>query len=193
MLESNFQELWPEAGCDEAGRGCLAGPVFAASLYFPQDFFHPEIQDSKKLKPLDRLRLRDIIEKNALSFSVKKIDAPRIDEINILQASMEAMHACIKELKPAPAYILIDGNYFPPYPGVPHSCMIKGDSRFLAIAAASILAKTYRDEFMKTIHKEYPFYGWEKNKGYPTQDHRKALLEHGFSPYHRKSFRVKEI
>jgi ribonuclease HII len=190
MLANFFQNELIEAGADEAGRGCYAGPVFAAATIMPVDFHHPLLNDSKQVNEKDRDLLRSIIEKEAISFAVAQVDHSEIDRINILQASYKAMHLAIAQLNPQPSLLLIDGNRFKPYLGIPHHCMIKGDGRFVSIAAASILAKTWRDEYMRKIHSEFPHYGWEKNKGYGTADHRKAIEQFGLSPYHRKSFNI---
>ncbi|WP_276359448.1 ribonuclease HII [Daejeonella sp. H1SJ63] len=192
MLSSFYQSELIEAGCDEAGRGCLAGPVFAAAVILPQDFSHPVLNDSKKLKEKERFELRDLIEKQALSFAVGVIDHQEIDRINILNASFRAMHLALDQLNIRPGLILVDGNRFKPYSNLPHQCIIKGDGKFYSIAAASILAKTYRDEYMLKIASEYPQYEWEINKGYPTIKHRNAVIAHGLSPYHRKSFRISD-
>ena len=180
-----------EAGCDEAGRGCLAGPVFAAAVVFPTDLRLPLLNDSKQLSGQQRNELRKAIETNAIDWAVASIDHNTIDKVNILQASFMAMHEAIVGLKNAPELLLIDGNRFRPFPGIPHQCFVKGDARFMAIAAASILAKTHRDEFMQQLHKQFPQYGWDKNKGYPTRHHIEALNEYGPSPFHRMSFKVK--
>lgn len=177
-------------GCDEAGRGCLAGPVVAAAVILPTDFTHPLLTDSKQVKEADRDLLRTYIEQNAVAFAVGEVSHQEIDEINILKASFLAMHRAINQLDVQPDWLIIDGNKFAPYPNIPHQCIIKGDSKFLQISAASILAKTYRDELMKKIALEYPHYHWEQNKGYPTVSHRKAIEEYGSSPYHRKSFKL---
>lgn len=178
-----------EAGLDEAGRGCLAGPVVAAAVILPPDFHHPLLNDSKQLSEKKRLLLKDIIEEEALAWNVGIISAPRIDEINILNASFEAMHQAVDCLKIRPESLLIDGNRFHAYPDIPHICMIKGDGRFMNIAAASILAKTYRDELMYILAEEYPQYGWTSNKGYPTKKHKFAIVDHGLTSYHRLTFR----
>lgn len=177
-----------EAGCDEAGRGCLAGPVVAASVILPKDFHHPFLNDSKQLSEKKRDLLRPIIEKEAISFAVSFVSAEEIDEINILKASFLGMHRAVDQLSLKPELLLIDGNRFVPYPAIPHVCIIKGDGKYLNIAAASILAKTYRDEFMHDLHLEYPHYDWKNNKGYPTEKHRNAIKEHGPTPFHRHSF-----
>ena len=179
-----------EAGCDEAGRGCLAGPVFAAAVILPENFSHPLLNDSKKLSEKTRTILRQIIEHQALSWAVASVGPEKIDEINILNASIMAMHLAVNKLHTTPGFLLIDGPRFHPYPGIPHSCEIKGDGRFAPIAAASVLAKTHRDEYMNTIHPEYPGFAWNRNKGYPTPSHRKAISLLGISPYHRLSFRL---
>lgn len=192
MLLNNHSGKLLEAGCDEAGRGCLAGPVFAAAVILPPDFKHPKLNDSKKLNEKDRYMLRGVIEKEALVFAVQQVDNEEIDRINILNASFLAMHKALDQLIRVPEFILIDGNRFKPYKDIPHVCMVKGDGRFLSIAAASVLAKTYRDDFMLKIHEEYPDYNWKKNKGYPTVDHRNAIRKVGLSPYHRLSFQQLE-
>lgn len=188
MLRTFYQEQGLEAGCDEAGRGCLAGPVFAAAVILPRDFYHPLLNDSKQVAPNDRHTLRSFIEANAHSWAVAKVDQDEIDRINILKASFKAMHLAIDTLSMNPTLLLIDGNRFIPYRKIPHHCIIKGDAEFASIAAASILAKTYRDEFMLKAHQEYPHYGWDSNKGYPTEMHRQAIREHGLCPLHRQSF-----
>ena len=177
-----------EAGCDEAGRGCLAGPVVAAAVILPKNFKHPVLNDSKKLTPKQRLDLRDEIMKSAIAWSVASVDNEEIDVMNILRASVKAMHKAIDGLQKKPQFLLIDGNRFYPYKSINHATIIRGDSIFFSIAAASVLAKTYRDEFMDKIHKEFPEYGWNKNKGYPTSFHREAILKNGITPYHRRSF-----
>jgi len=179
-----------EAGSDEAGRGCLAGPVFAAAVILPPKFDHPWLNDSKQLSEKKRCFLRPVIETQASAWHVAQVSPKRIDEINILNASIEAMHLAIHELNLTPMCLLIDGHRFHPYPGIPHSCEIKGDGRFMSIAAASILAKTHRDEYMAQIHKEYPVYNWKQNKGYPTKEHKEAIYQFGPTPHHRMSFRL---
>ena len=176
-------------GLDEAGRGPLAGPVVAGAVILPPGFKHPLLNDSKKLSEKHRDLLRPIIEKEAVEWAIAVVSPQEIDKINILQASFVAMHRCIDQLKTKPELLLIDGNRFNPYPNIPHECMIKGDERFFSIAAASILAKTHRDEIMYKLHEEYPVYGWNRNKGYPTKGHRLAIAEHGLSPHHRVTFR----
>ncbi len=190
LLLPFFQDVFTEAGIDEAGRGCYAGPVFAAAVILPKDFYHPLLNDSKQLKEKERDLLRPIIEKESIAFAVAKVDEDDIDRINILQATYVAMHTAVKDLAINPQLLLVDGNRFKPYPSVPHRCFIKGDGRFAAIAAASILAKTYRDEYMQKIHLQFPQYGWNKNKGYGTAIHRKAIEQHGICRYHRKSFNI---
>ncbi|MBK7041397.1 MAG: ribonuclease HII [Bacteroidetes bacterium] len=177
-----------EAGCDEAGRGCIAGPVCAAAVIMPPDFYHPLLNDSKKLNEKTRYLLRPIIEKEALAFGVAFVDAPEIDKINILQASFKAMHLALDKLQISPQHLIIDGNRFIPYRHIPHTTIIKGDSKYTAIAAASILAKTYRDDCMMQLHQSFPQYQWQQNKGYPTISHRKMVSAIGLSPYHRKTF-----
>ena len=178
-----------EAGCDEAGRGCLAGPVVAAAVILPSDFKHKLLNDSKKLTEKQRDLLRPIIEKEAISFAVSFVQAQEIDKINILNASFTAMHRSVDQLDQIPELLLIDGNSFNPYKNIPHECIVKGDGKFLSIAAASVLAKTYRDEFMLQIHEEFPVYDWIKNKGYPTKEHLNILKSLGPTKYHRKSFK----
>lgn len=177
-----------EAGCDEAGRGCLAGPVFAAAVILPPDFSCEELNDSKKLTERMRYNLRPFIEENALDWAVGVVSPQEIDEINILKASFLAMHRALNQLKLRPNHLIIDGNRFTPYNDVPHHCIVKGDGKYLSIAAASVLAKTYRDDFMVKIDVDYPDYQWKKNKGYPTKDHRLAIERHGATPHHRQSF-----
>ncbi len=190
MLLSYYQEQWVEAGCDEAGRGCLAGPVFAAAVIFPADFHHELLNDSKQLSEKKRMALRPIIEREALAYAVASVSAEEIDRINIHNASYLAMHKALDMLTLKAEYIIVDGNRFIPYQTIPYSCIVKGDGKYLSIAAASILAKTYRDEYMDNIAKDYPNYDWLNNKGYPTVKHRTAVLEYGSSPHHRKSFRI---
>lgn len=195
MLEKNkllsfYKENTVEAGCDEAGRGCLAGPVVAAAVILPPDFEVKFLNDSKKLTEKQRNLLRPEIEKYALAWAVEFVDNKEIDEVNILNASFLAMNRAVKKLKIQPQHLLIDGNRFRPQTKIPFTCMIKGDGRFYSIAAASVLAKTYRDEFMEKIHEEYSDYDWNKNKGYPTKKHREAIKTHGVTKYHRMSFRL---
>ncbi len=188
MLAPFYQDILIEAGCDEAGRGCLAGPVFAAAVILPRHFFHPVLNDSKQLKPEQRDELRVYIEQNAIAYAVASVDHEEIDRINILNASFKAMHLALDKLSMQPELLLIDGNRFHPYPKINHHCMVQGDARFASIAAASVLAKTYRDEYITQLHETFPQYGWNTNKGYGTPAHRKAILLHGLSPYHRKTF-----
>lgn len=190
MLLPCYQDEFLEAGCDEAGRGCLAGPVFAAAVILPKDFNHHLLNDSKQIKEKDRITLRKEIEETALAYAVGVVDHQEIDKINILNASFLAMHRAIDQLSIKPELLIIDGNRFNAYPNIKHQCIVKGDSKYFSIAAASILAKTYRDDFMDAIDIEFPAYQWKKNKGYPTVTHRNAVLELGFSPYHRKTFKV---
>ena len=184
----NFPNL--VAGIDEAGRGCLAGPVTAAAVILPADFELEGLNDSKQLTEEQKTRFRTYIEEHALAWSVQHISEERIDEINILQATFEGMHRCVDQLKHKPEILLIDGNRFKPYPFIVHECVIKGDQKYLSIAAASVLAKTHRDEYMQKLHEEFPCYNWAKNKGYPTQEHREAIAQHDQSPHHRKSFKL---
>lgn len=179
-----------EAGCDEAGRGCLAGPVVAAAVILPSNFQNDFLNDSKKLSEKKRKELRPIIESKAIAWSVVLVDNHEIDKMNILNASFLAMNRAVQKLSVTPEHILIDGNRFRPQTNIPYKCMIKGDGRFYSIAAASVLAKTFRDEFMQKIHREFPVYGWDRNKGYPTKIHRKAIRDFGVSKYHRMSFRL---
>jgi ribonuclease HII len=190
MLLPYYQNQLIEAGCDEAGRGCLAGPVFAAAVILPQHFEHPLLNDSKQIKEKDRFKLRQEIEDQAIAWAVGIVTHQEIDQINILNASFLAMHRAIEKLQTLPQFLIIDGNRFNPYPTIKHQCIVKGDSKYYAIAAASILAKTYRDDFMEQIDQEYPAYQWKKNKGYPTIAHRNTVLDIGLSPYHRKTFKV---
>ncbi|HYK47934.1 MAG TPA: ribonuclease HII [Parafilimonas sp.] len=179
-----------EAGCDEAGRGCFAGPVVAAAVILPKNFYHPELNDSKQVLPEQREILRDYIHENALHYAVAMVDNDEIDVINILRASFKAMHLALEQLPVEPALILIDGNRFTSWRNVRHHCIIKGDGIYASIAAASILAKTYRDDFMRKMHEEFPQYNWAQNKGYGTPEHRKAIEEFGLCKYHRKSFNI---
>ncbi|WP_375325396.1 ribonuclease HII [Flagellimonas sp. GZD32] len=188
MLKSCYHSF-SEAGTDEAGRGCLAGPVTAAAIILPENFKNPILNDSKQLSETKRELLRPILEGEAVAFSVQHVFQDEIDEINILNASFLAMHRALDQLQQAPSFILVDGNRFKPYPNIDHECIIKGDGKYMSIAAASVLAKTYRDEYMAKIHEEFPMYNWKKNKGYPTKEHREAIKEHGLTKYHRKSFR----
>lgn len=179
-----------EAGCDEAGRGCLAGPVFAAAVILSKKFYHPLLNDSKKVSKKDRAELREYLEENALAWSVATVAPKEIDRINILNASLLAMHKAISKLSIRPEFLLIDGNKFHPFEDIPHKCVVKGDSKFASIAAASILAKTYRDDYMESIHDDYPAFGWAENKGYPTLKHRESIKIHGVTEYHRHSFKL---
>lgn len=188
MLLPFFKEHSIEAGCDEAGRGCLAGPVFAAAVILPPDYKNDLLNDSKKLSEKKRLELRPIIENDAIAWAVGIVDNNEIDKINILNASFLAMHRALGKLKTQPNHIIIDGNRFKQYDDISHLCIIKGDGKYLSIAAASVLAKTYRDDFMNSLHGQYPQYKWSKNKGYPTKDHRDAVTQFGLSEYHRKTF-----
>lgn len=189
-LAAFHQKHLIEAGCDEAGRGCLAGPVVAAAVILPSHVRLPGLDDSKKLRQAERERLRPLIEDRALAWAVAFVDPEEIDAINILRASFRAMHKAIDALSIRPQQLIIDGNRFIPYPGIPHSCQVKGDSRFRSIAAASVLAKTHRDELMRQLHGAHPEYGWAVNKGYPTLDHRGAIARLGATPHHRRSFRL---
>ena len=192
LLKSFSNHQKTEAGCDEAGRGCLAGPVFAAAVILPADFENEMLNDSKKLNEKQRQLLRPIIEKEALAWAVATCSPKEIDEINILQASILGMHRALDQLKKKFELILVDGHKFKPYQQIPHQCIIKGDGKYMSIAAASILAKTHRDEFMEQIHQENPQYDWNKNKGYPTKFHKKAIAEHGTTEHHRMTFNMSE-
>lgn len=182
-----------EAGCDEAGRGPLAGPVFAAAVILPKDFHHPLLNDSKKMTEKARETLRPIIEKEATAWAVEMVSAEEIDTINILNASITGMQRAVRRLEVKPEYLLIDGNRFKPFDGYEYKCVVKGDAKFASIAAASVLAKTYRDEYMRKLAQEYPQYGWDRNMGYPTKEHIAAIIEHGYTPHHRKSFHLKQL
>ena len=188
MLENTYQQELIEAGCDEAGRGCLAGSVFAAAVILPPDFHHPLLNDSKQMTERQRNILREVIEREAVAWAVAEVSAARIDEINILKASIEGMNIAAANLKVAAEFLAIDGNRFVSHAGLPYKCIVKGDGKYANIAAASVLAKTHRDEYMMRLHEEYPLYGWDRNKGYPTREHRLAIREHGLTPYHRMSF-----
>jgi Ribonuclease HII len=188
MLKSFLYHNLSEAGCDEAGRGCLAGPVFAAAVILPKNYKHPVLNDSKKLTARQRSILKEEIMSAAVAWSVASVDNNEIDEMNILRASIKAMHLALDGLKKIPQFILVDGNRFFPYKDIRHETIIKGDGLYFSIAAASVLAKTFRDEYMERIHSEYPDYGWDRNKGYATLYHREAILKYGVTPYHRKSF-----
>ena len=189
MLASIYnKECLLEAGCDEAGRGCLAGSVFAAAVIFPPDYSNSELNDSKQLTARKRYALRDIICRDALAWAVASVEPEEIDRINILNASILAMHRALDRLTLRPGYVIVDGNRFKPYGDVPHTTIVKGDGKYLSIAAASILAKTCRDDYMLRLHEQYPWYGWDRNAGYPTKLHREGILSHGLTPYHRRSF-----
>ncbi len=188
MLENTYQQELIEAGCDEAGRGCLAGSVFAAAVILPPDFHHPLLNDSKQMTERARNILREVIEREAVAWAVAEVTAARIDEINILKASIEGMNIAAANLKVAAEFLAIDGNRFISHTGLPYKCIVKGDGKYADIAAASVLAKTHRDEYMLRLHNEFPHYGWDRNKGYPTKEHRLAIREHGLTPYHRLSF-----
>ena len=192
MLKSFFYKNLTEAGCDEAGRGCLAGPVAAAAVILPKNFKNSILNDSKQLTAKQRTHLRDIIINSAVDWKVAFVDNNEIDEMNILRASIKAMHIAIEGLKKEPQFLIIDGNRFYPYKKIDYKTIIRGDGNYLSIAAASVLAKTFRDDFMEKIHVEFPEYGWNKNKGYPTSFHRQAILEHGITPYHRKTFNLSD-
>ena len=188
MLENTYQQELIEAGCDEAGRGCLAGSVFAAAVILPPDFHHPLLNDSKQMTERARNILREVIEREAVAWAVAEVTAARIDEINILKASIEGMNIAAANLKVAAEFLAIDGNRFISHTGLPYKCIVKGDGKYADIAAASVLAKTHRDEYMLRLHEEFPHYGWDRNKGYPTREHRLAIREYGLTPYHRLSF-----
>ncbi len=190
MLLPYLNEGLIEAGCDEAGRGCLAGAVYAAAVILPKDFRNELLNDSKQLTEHRRYALREVIEREAVAWAVGVVSPQEIDKINILNASFLAMHRAIDGLKVRPQHLLIDGNRFKKYPDIPHTTVVKGDGKYLSIAAASILAKTYRDDYMNRLHEEYPYYGWDRNKGYPTKEHRAAIATHGTTPYHRLSFNL---
>ena len=190
MLASNYSGFTLEAGTDEAGRGCLSGPVVAAAVILPKDFTHPLLNDSKQLSEKRRDELRPFIEENAIAFGVSFVWQEEVDKINVLQASITGMHRSIEMLKTQPEFIIVDGNKFRDYPNIPHKTIVKGDAKYLSIAAASVLAKTYRDEYMAKIHQEFPMYNWQKNKGYPTKEHRNAIREFGATDYHRKTFKL---
>jgi ribonuclease HII len=190
MLKSNYSGCELEAGTDEAGRGCLSGPVVAAAVILPLDFHHEFLNDSKQLSEAKRRTLRPIIEKEALAYAVAFIDNEEVDQLNVLQASITGMHRSIESLSVQPEFIIVDGNKFRNFQGIPHKTIVKGDAKYKSIAAASVLAKTYRDDFMEKIHAEYPDYNWKKNKGYPTKEHREAIQKVGPTKYHRKSFKL---
>ena len=188
MLELKYDYHCIEAGCDEAGRGCLAGPVFAAAVILPDNFSNELLNDSKQLSEKQRARLRPVIEREALAWAVASVDNHEIDEINILNASILAMHRAFDQLKVRPGHIIVDGNRFKKYEDIPHLCIVKGDGKYMSIAAASVLAKTHRDEYMENLHALFPVYNWKKNKGYPTQEHRKGIEQAGITEFHRTSF-----
>lgn len=190
MLASFYKKGLVEAGCDEAGRGCLSGPVFAAAVILSADFKHNWLTDSKQLTEKKRYELREVIIEHALAFEVGSYSPKEIDEVNILNASIFSMHRALEKLSIQPEFIIVDGNRFKPFKNIPHETIVKGDGKYLSIAAASILAKTYRDDYMLQLHEEYPMYNWKQNKGYPTKDHREAIKQFGITPYHRKSFRL---
>jgi ribonuclease HII len=190
MLHPFLQEEMMEAGCDEAGRGCLAGPVFAAAVILPKDFYHPLLNDSKQITEEQRNELRPFIEQHAISYSVAQLCNKQIDKLNILKASFKSMHLAVRALRLQPQLLLIDGNRFVPYKRIPYKCIIGGDSIYASIAAASVLAKTYRDDYMKDLHHKFPQYNWAKNKGYATREHQQALEKYGPTPFHRRSFRL---
>ena len=190
LLQTYYQEELLEAGCDEAGRGCLAGPVFAAAVILPKDFFHPLLNDSKLLTAEERYMLRPVIKQQAISYAVASLCNKKIDKYNILKASFKTMHLAIKQLQPQPGLLLIDGNRFTRFKKIPHQCIIQGDGLYASIAAASILAKTYRDDYMKELHHKFPRYNWAQNKGYATREHQEALDQYGPCRYHRNSFRL---
>ena len=193
QLSNYLHEDLIEAGCDEAGRGPLAGPVYAAAVILPKDFYHPLLNDSKKMTEKARETLRPIIEKEAIAWAVEEVSAEEIDSINILNASIAGMQRAVRKLDVKPEFLLIDGNRFKPCDGIPHQCVVKGDATYTSIAAASVLAKTYRDEHMRKLAKEFPQYGWDRNMGYPTKEHIDAIIAHGYTPHHRKSFHVKQL
>ena len=190
MLQTYYQESLLEAGCDEAGRGCLAGPVFAAAVILPKDFYHPFLNDSKQVSEDQRYELRPFIEKHAVAYAVADLCNKKIDKLNILKASFKSMHLAIRQLAPQPQLLLIDGNRFIPFKKIPHKCVVQGDGIYASIAAASILAKTYRDDYMKALHDKFPQYNWIQNKGYATREHQAALDKYGPCKFHRRSFRL---
>lgn len=190
MLQAFYNPDLIEAGCDEAGRGCLAGPVYAAAVILSKNFYHPLLNDSKQLAEEQRYELRPFIEQHAISYAIASLDNKQIDKINILKASFKSMHIAVQQLSISPQLLLIDGNRFIPYKKIPHQCIIQGDGIYASIAAASILAKTYRDDYMKQLHKKFPKYNWAQNKGYATREHQEALDQHGPCKFHRKTFRL---
>ncbi|CAA0242623.1 ribonuclease HII [Tenacibaculum maritimum] len=190
MLKLNYSGFSLEAGTDEAGRGCLAGPVVAAAVILPENFYHNILNDSKQLSEKKRKELRPCIEKEAIAFAVSFIHEKEVDSLNVLQASITGMHRAISDLQISPEFIIVDGNKFKPYKEIPHETIVKGDAKYLSIAAASILAKTYRDDYMEQLHEEFPQYNWKQNKGYPTKQHRNVIREFGITQYHRKTFKL---
>ncbi len=190
MLQLKYSEYELEAGTDEAGRGCLSGPVVAAAVILPDNFHHELLNDSKQLSEKKRKELRPYIEENAIAFGVSFIHQEEVDTLNVLRASITGMHRSIEKLNPSPQFIAVDGNKFSSYKNIPHQTIVKGDGKYMNIAAASVLAKTYRDDYMEKIHEEFPQYNWKKNKGYPTKEHRDAIRKHGATLYHRKSFKL---
>ena len=193
MPELKYETDCIEAGCDEAGRGCLAGPVFAAAVILPDNFSNELLNDSKQLTEKQRYRLRSVIEQEALAWAVASVDNHEIDQINILNASILAMHRALDQLSVRPEHIIVDGNRFKKYGEIPHLCIVKGDGKYMSIAAASVLAKTHRDEYMKQLHEQFPVYNWQKNKGYPTKEHRQGIAAYGTTDYHRLSFNLLDI
>lgn len=193
MLELKYKPNCLEAGCDEAGRGCLAGPVVAAAVILPEHFSNELLNDSKQLSEKQRAKLRPIIEQEALAWAVAYVDNHEIDEINILNASILAMHRALGQLSVQPEHIIVDGNRFKPYGSTPHLCIVKGDGKYMSIAAASILAKTHRDEYMENLHERFPVYNWKKNKGYPTREHRRGIADYGITDFHRTSFTLLDL
>lgn len=193
MLELKYKPNCLEAGCDEAGRGCLAGPVVAAAVILPEHFSNELLNDSKQLSEKQRAKLRPIIEQEALAWAVAYVDNHEIDEINILNASILAMHRALGQLSVQPEHIIVDGNRFKPYGSTPHLCIVKGDGKYMSIAAASILAKTHRDEYMENLHGQFPVYNWKKNKGYPTREHRRGIADYGITDFHRTSFTLLDL
>jgi len=192
-LQPFYQKKYIEAGCDEVGRGCYAGPVYAAAVILPKNFYHPLLNDSKKVSASNRELLRKIIEQESIAYAVASVEVVEIDTINILNASFKAMHLAIDQLSRIPSLLLIDGNKFKPYKKINHHCIVKGDSIYASIAAASILAKTYRDEYMQALHQQFPYYYWNKNKGYGTAEHRNAIEQYGLCVHHRKSFNIQPV
>lgn len=192
-MQPFYQKKYIEAGCDEVGRGCYAGPVYAAAVILPKNFHHPLLNDSKKVSASNRELLRTIIEQESIAYAVASVEVVEIDDINILNASFKAMHLAIDQLSRIPSLLLIDGNKFKPYKKINHHCIVKGDSIYASIAAASILAKTYRDEYMQALHQQFPYYYWNKNKGYGTAEHRNAIEQYGLCVHHRKSFNIQPV